>query len=76
MCSTFSFFAVSFCRKVITISVNSDLRRYEAENQIDICHVRYPLIKPYHFYFDHTIQSRVVNGTESLEVLLSSMWKI
>ena len=38
--------------------------------------VRYPLIKPYHFYFDHTIQSRVVNGTESLEVLLSSVWKI
>ena len=38
--------------------------------------VRYPLIKSYHFYFDHTIQSRVVNGTESLEVLLSSVWKI
>ena len=38
--------------------------------------VRYPLIKPYLFYFDQTIQSRVVNGTESLEVLLSSVWKI
>ena len=38
--------------------------------------VRYPLINSYHFYFDHTIQSRVVNGTESLEVLLSSVWKI
>ena len=38
--------------------------------------VRCPLIKPYHFYFDHTVQNRVVNGTESLEVLLSSVWKI
>ena len=38
--------------------------------------VRLPLIKPYHFYFDHTIQSRVVNGTESFEVFLSSVWKI
>ena len=67
------FFAVPFCRKVITISGNSDLRRYAAENQIDnaMSDVRYPLIKPYLFYFDQTIQSRVVNGTESLEVLLS-----
>ena len=72
------FFAVPFCRKVITISGNSDLRRYAAENQIDnaMSDVRYPLIKPYLFYFDQTIQSRVVNGTESLEVLLSSVWKI
>ena len=80
------FFAVPFCRKVITISGNSggsggffwDLRRYAAENQIDnaMSDVRYSLIKPYLFYFDQTIQSRVVNGTESLEVLLSSVWKI
>ena len=62
------FFAVPFCRKVITISGNSDLRRYAAENQIDnaMSDVRYPLIKPYLSYFDQTIQSRVVNGTESL----------
>ena len=72
------FFAVPFCRKVITISGNSDLRRYAAKNQIDnaMSDVRYPLIKPYLSYFDQTIQSRVVNGTESLEVLLSSVWKI
>ena len=58
-------FAVPFCRKVITISGNSDLRRYAAENQIEnaMSDVRYPLIKPYHFYFDQTIQSRVVKGT-------------
>ena len=63
---------------MITISGNSDLRRYAAENQIDnaMSDVRYPLIKPYLSYFDQTIQSRVVNGTESLEVLLSSVWKI
>ena len=63
---------------MITISGNSDLRCYAAENQIDnaMSDVRYPLIKPYHFYFDQTIHSRVVNGTERLEVLLSSMWKI
>ena len=63
---------------MITISGNSDLRRYAAENQIDnaMSDVRYPLIKPCHFYFDQTIHSRVVNGTERLEVLLSSVWKI
>ena len=72
------FFAVPFCRKVITIYGNSDLRRYASENQIDnaMSDVRYPLIKPYLLYFDQTIQSRVVNGTESLVVLLSSVWKI
>ena len=63
---------------MITISGNSNLRRYAAENQIDnaMSDVRYPLIKLYHFYFDQTIHSRVVNGTERLEVLLSSVWKI
>ena len=63
-------------KKVIAISGDSDLRRYTTENHIDICHVRCPFIKPYHFYFDHTIQSHVVNGTEGFEVLLSSVWKI
>ena len=76
MCSTFSFFAVSFFRKVIAISGDSDLQRYTTENHIDICHVRCPFIMPHHFFFDHTIQSHVVNGTESFEVLLSSVWKI
>ena len=70
------FFAVSFYRKVMAISGNSDLRRYTAENHIDICHVRYHFIKPYHFYFGHIIQNHVINGTESFEVLLSSLRKI
>ena len=61
---------------MIAISGESDLRRYTTENHIDICHVRCPFIKPYHFYFDHTFQSHVVNGTEGFEVLLSSVWKI
>ena len=63
---------------MITISGNSNLRRYAAENQIDnaMSDVRYPLIKLYHFYFDQTMHSRVVNGTERLEVLLSFVWKI